>query len=558
MSDLPPVVLWLHPLNTQDERGSDFFPSCDFLGEPAPADRLLKKMRALGFNDIRAFNDVIVPHGSGEDVISAALEKGERFARANGIPFFHAIRPTTTTAEENCRFLSDILNGLPGDDETLFLLVGVRGLFFSERDLVNLVETLRNSRALRTYPESMSSFEVSYVVAARKKFFRVGAKQHVLPAESTLRVDRDRSGPRPDAFVRFEFRSEYNCVLDALPRQKVHLSYEDLNALWTADPTLFFPVPHHVSVEITNQDNLPRLRSAQALSKRPVGWMSHQHLDTLVESLPFGAADAPCHVDLWDFGEPLCHNETISFIERIARKGVRIDLYTNGLLLDEPHAARLLDSGVDAIFYRLDAASADVYERVSGNRDFFGVALKNLDALIRLRKHRGGSMIPWKPELAVQITEMPETREDISAFLERYDIAGKAAVSITSKTGRAPDPVQLYGEIYKSSTPIDHAMIRHDNLFRGRVKRTDGADYSPLHRFPCRQVLAGPHILWNGSIVPCREDIDGEEVMGQLEDGLLKVWKSDPMRQFIARHCRGAWSESPFCSSCKEWYYCHD
>ncbi|MEK8023317.1 MAG: radical SAM protein [Candidatus Hydrogenedentota bacterium] len=404
----------------------------------------------------------------------------------------------------------------------------------------------------------MNPFETTYVLVARKKYFRVGVEQDHIPAEVSIQVERDRSGPKPPPYIRFEFRSEYNCVLDALPADKDHLTYDDLNALWDQNPSLFFPVPHHVSVEMTNHDNLSRLRSPQKLSKRSVGWMSDRHLDMLVESLPFPPGDVSCHMDLWDFGEPLTHKGTINFIERIARKGVRVDLYTNGLLLDESVAARLLDSGVDAIFYRMDAATAEVYERVSGDRNLFEKARKNLDALIRLRKQRGGSTIPWKPELAVQITEMPETAGDVNAFMDLYDMAGEVTKSTVSKLGRSPEPEAVIREVYKTDKPIEHAMIRHDNLFRGRVERKDGSDYTPLFRFPCRQLLAGPHILWDGSIVPCREDIDAEEVIGRLEDGLLEVWKSDPMKRFITMHCRGAWAESSFCAICNEWYYSHD
>jgi radical SAM protein with 4Fe4S-binding SPASM domain len=98
-------------------------------------------------------------------------------------------------------------------------------------------------------------------------------------------------------------------------------------------------------------------------------------------------------------------------------------------------------------------------------------------------------------------------------------------------------------------------MLRHDNLFRGRVTRADATDMTPLHRYSCRQWRAGLYVLADGSVVPCREDVDGEQALGRVEDGLRAIWTGEKSARFHNLHERGQWDEDSFCASCKEWYY---
>jgi hypothetical protein len=162
-----------------------------------------------------------------------------------------------------------------------------------------------------------------------------------------------------------------------------------------------------VGVELTNEDNLKRLRSPAIISKRPVTRLSRENWNALLDDLPFDLA--PITMDFWDFGEPLLHPDAIDFIREASARGIRSDLYTNGLLLDEPKIDRLLESGLEALFYRLDAATPNTYGKVSGDAAPYARAVANLELLLKKKKRRGGSTIPWRPIVSVQITEMTLT-----------------------------------------------------------------------------------------------------------------------------------------------------
>jgi radical SAM protein with 4Fe4S-binding SPASM domain len=159
------------------------------------------------------------------------------------------------------------------------------------------------------------------------------------------------------------------------------------------------------------------------------------------------------------------------------------------------------------------------------------------------------------PTLVVQLTEMPETAGEIDAFFERFDRRSRLDETMRQELGRAPSENELVARLRAEGWMIEHAMLRHDNLMRGRITRAAGADFSPLQRFPCRQIFDGPYILWDGRIVACREDVEAEHVFGCLDDGLMSAWRSERVRNLLRLQRRGHWDESDLCRPCKEWFY---
>ncbi len=112
-------------------------------------------------------------------------------------------------------------------------------------------------------------------------------------------------------------------------------------------------------------------------------------------------------------GEPLMYEHTIDMLSYIRSKGIEAMFFTNGSLLTEEKAKKIIDIGVREIYCSLPAASAETYERVcpmhkSGD-GFFERIVDNLKNFIKLRKKLGKDM----PRLVMTHVMHSENYKDI-------------------------------------------------------------------------------------------------------------------------------------------------
>ena len=65
------------------------------------------------------------------------------------------------------------------------------------------------------------------------------------------------------------------------------------------------------------------------------------------------------------FGEPLAHPRIFEMVERVKALGVpRVELITNGCLLDEQASRRLITAGLDTLWVSLDGIRPESYSDV--------------------------------------------------------------------------------------------------------------------------------------------------------------------------------------------------
>jgi len=84
-------------------------------------------------------------------------------------------------------------------------------------------------------------------------------------------------------------------------------------------------------------------------------------------------------------GEPLLRQQLLlECATLLSEQGVRLSLATNGMLLTGSLAERLIDSGVEDIQISLDAATAEVHDRIRGRAGAFDSAVEALRVLAGL------------------------------------------------------------------------------------------------------------------------------------------------------------------------------
>jgi sulfatase maturation enzyme AslB (radical SAM superfamily) len=124
-----------------------------------------------------------------------------------------------------------------------------------------------------------------------------------------------------------------------------------------------------------------------------------------------------------DFGEPLAHEQAIEYICEAANAGIRTDLYTNGLMLNETSSQRLIESGLNSLFIRLDALDAETYARMHNTTpQTYEKILNNLETFLQLKKeHNSDEIFPWFPHVAAVMTLCEENKDQAMKFMEKYD-----------------------------------------------------------------------------------------------------------------------------------------
>jgi MoaA/NifB/PqqE/SkfB family radical SAM enzyme len=100
-------------------------------------------------------------------------------------------------------------------------------------------------------------------------------------------------------------------------------------------------------------------------------------------------------------------------VERAKNHGIQVSLITNGTLLTEDIADRLIDIGLDCLSVSIDGASPECYADVRLG-DALPVVLENLKTLQRLQYKRFGySPCTFQPRLGIAYVAMRRNLHDL-------------------------------------------------------------------------------------------------------------------------------------------------
>ncbi|MBN2407337.1 MAG: radical SAM protein [Elusimicrobia bacterium] len=111
-------------------------------------------------------------------------------------------------------------------------------------------------------------------------------------------------------------------------------------------------------------------------------------------------------------GEPTCNRHTMEVVEYSKKKGLDVGFISNGLLLDESRAERLVKNCM-WIRISLDAGTQEVYEKTHGlDGDAFEKVLKNVEMLVSMKKNMGKDVT-----IGLGYLTPPLSREDMRDFV---------------------------------------------------------------------------------------------------------------------------------------------
>jgi len=193
-------------------------------------------------------------------------------------------------------------------------------------------------------------------------------------------------------------------------------------------------------------------------------------------------------------------------------------LNSNGNLLDEAAARGIIGSGLDAIYFGLDAFRQETYEKVRVGGDY-GKTVQNILNLISLKK----SMNSKKPEIFIQFVEMEINQAEREDFIQFWKEQG-TTVKIRPKVSWA-------------------GMINAPNL---ALNNKD--------RWPCHWAMQTMSITDSGKVVTCAVDLDAKFVAGDVNhQSLTEIWNGK-LKELRKCHLLGRFHALPEnCRDCKDW-----
>jgi radical SAM protein with 4Fe4S-binding SPASM domain len=267
-------------------------------------------------------------------------------------------------------------------------------------------------------------------------------------------------------------------------------------------------MPLSVGAELTNSCNLrcPECFSGSGMMSRERGFMDIDLFTEVIKELrPY-----IYNLNLYFQGEPMLHPHFFTFLER--SRGTGTVLSTNGHFLTEENAGKLVKSHLNKLIVSVDGMDQSSYSayRINGNLETVLNGIRNVSEA--LKKYPS----PMKLEIQFLVNRGNE---------HQINIAKQFARQVHAKL------------ILKSMQVINPSTFTKwlPSLRKFRRYESNGDGFIIKNSLPdrCARLWFNPVILWDGRVVPCCFDKDGEFIMGDLkEESFRDIWHGPRYRTF--------------------------
>ncbi|MDX2149599.1 MAG: radical SAM protein [Bryobacteraceae bacterium] len=271
-------------------------------------------------------------------------------------------------------------------------------------------------------------------------------------------------------------------------------------------------LPVEYIVETTAKCNLYCPMCPRETHKQPKEDMEDAIFERLVEESGRSAE----HMMLIGLGEPFLDPKIFDRIEYCERHGVSTLLSTNGTLLDEEAAERLLATPLAHVTLSFDGATKESFEYYRKGARFEKVR-DNFVRFARMKHERRAAV-----QVVVQMVRMERNAGEVEEF----------------------------ARFWRGVPGVDQIRIKEDetNLMRPEAGHEAG-DW----KHPCHYLWRGPmYVKHNGDVYPCCQSymLDGAPVGNVGRSALEEIWNSEEMQRMRALHVAGRAGEIGICSRC--------
>lgn len=291
-------------------------------------------------------------------------------------------------------------------------------------------------------------------------------------------------------------------------------------------------LPIALSFEPTTSCNLrcPECPSGLRSFTRPTGMMDPELFRNTIDEL----SDTLLYLIFYFQGEPYLHPRFFDLVRYASDKGIYTATSTNAHYLSDDKARRTVESGLDRLIISIDGTTQDVYQqyRIGGSLE------KVLEGTRNIMK--------WKKELKSQ------TPHVIFQFLvvkpNEHQIEDVKRLALEMGVDEvALKTAQIYD--YEQGSDLIPTIDRY-----ARYSRQSDGKYAIKNGLldHCWKMWHSCVITWDGLVVPCCFDKDGEYRMGDVkQQSFRSLWFGEVYRNFRKTLIRDR-SEIEMCRNCTE------
>lgn len=225
-------------------------------------------------------------------------------------------------------------------------------------------------------------------------------------------------------------------------------------------------------------------------------------------------------------GEPLLHKKLLDYVAYAKQVGCQVGLITNGSLMTEEKAARLLDCGIEMIEFSVDAADRETYAIVRKGLDF-DKTLANVKRTVALRNQKKAGT-----KIIASVVNQKIVADKIEQIVDFWE--------------KIVDAVQVRKYLTFDINDLENS----GNL----IPYLEPSAPCP---FPFDRVL----IDTSGDIRFCNYDIKARTNWGNvLKASIASVWKGERFRWLREIHRNGEYFKMRICANCldrqfRSWKY---
>jgi MoaA/NifB/PqqE/SkfB family radical SAM enzyme len=183
-------------------------------------------------------------------------------------------------------------------------------------------------------------------------------------------------------------------------------------------PLIMTSSPTTVEIELTNRCNLACVQCLRSRGLKPyeLGSMSFETYQQVLAQFPH-----VLRLCLNGFGEPMMHERFFDIVDYTHRERpwCKINIYSNGMLIDDDRAARMVESKVAAVNISVDAAMPGTYQRVRRGGKLATVH-ENIRRLVRARRASRART----PQVGLNFVMLNENEGELVSFVEQADGLG--------------------------------------------------------------------------------------------------------------------------------------
>lgn len=267
-------------------------------------------------------------------------------------------------------------------------------------------------------------------------------------------------------------------------------------------------LPPFISFELTNCCNLAcsECITGSGLMTRQRGYIDILLFKRTIEEL----GTSLMGMNLYFQGEPMLHPGFSEFITY--RKDIYTEVSTNGHFLSSENSDQIARSYLNRIIISVDGADQDTYSAYRVNGDLATV-LEGIDKLAKAVKKSRSKL---KIELQMLVNRHNEHQTE---SIRRIAVSAGARLRLKSMQVNDTDKI---GE-----------WVTRDDQFN-RYKNVKG-NYAVKSTLPdrCRRLWFNPVITWDGKVLPCCFDKNGEYIMGDLKKNTFReIWHGKQFYDF--------------------------